>query len=216
MDKSVFLNYVNNNQNVYFVLTNSHCFTNDNNQSRIRISFEFKYLHSADLVARFPDLDIALLRFVSERKYTPLKLVAQEKFDDIKIGTDVLVLGYPLASLTLVVTKGIISKKFIHTYPTSAYGNVKRDTLQIDSAVNRGNSGGPLLLSSGEIIGMNTWKWSSAYKYNKNVDNQFFSNSSKMINEALFCITQSQRAKYIASGKTCKYTPGYVSTFIEN
>ena len=208
-------NYVNDNQSVHFILTNSHCFTANNALSGIRVSFEFKYLHSADLVARFTDLDIALLRFVTERNYPPLKLVTEEKFDKIKIGTEVIVLGYPLASTNLVATKGIISKKFIDCYPTSA-GNIKRDTVQVDAAINPGNSGGPLFISSGEIIGMNTWKWSSSTKYSKNVDNQYFANSSKMITQALFCITQLQRAKYLASGKTCKYQPDFISTFIEN
>jgi len=208
-------NYVNNDENVFYVLTNSHCFGANNNLSGIKISFEFKYLHTADLIARFTDLDIALLRFSASRSYSPLKLLTGDKFDNATIGTEVIVLGYPLASNHLVATKGIVSKKFIDAYPTAS-GRTKRDTVQVDAAINRGNSGGPLFISSGEIIGMNTWKWNSLTKYTKNVDNQYFANSSKMISEALFCITQSQRDTYLASGKTCGYEPDFISTFLEN
>jgi serine protease Do len=71
----------------------------------------------------------------------------------VRRGDSVIALGYPsVGSGELTVTQGIVSA--LHT--DTEYG---LNTIQFDAAVNRGNSGGPLLLRDGSLVGIVTAKW---------------------------------------------------------
>lgn len=94
-------------------------------------------------------LDIAILG-VENIKLEPLKVGDISK---IKVGDDIYAIGTP-KSLDYTLTKGVISSKKrsmgLHSY------------IQIDAAINSGNSGGPLLNNEGEVIGVNSMKVSDA------------------------------------------------------
>lgn len=95
------------------------------------------------------DVDVAIL-IVPGASFEALSLA---NLDNIKIGDDIYTIGAP-NSMTYTLTKGVISAKERvirrHTY------------IQIDAAINAGNSGGPLLNDSGEVLGINTLKMSDS------------------------------------------------------
>ena len=94
-----------------------------------------------------PLADLALLKILdSDKKLTPLKFAKNTK--KIGVGTDVFALGHPM-SMAWSVTKGIISSN--NRYARHPYIHA----LQTDAAINKGNSGGPLLNMQGEIVGIN-------------------------------------------------------------
>jgi hypothetical protein len=106
-----------------------------------------------------PQYDLALLRTSKPTFLTPLRLSAADR----EVGAEVFALGSP-KGLQGSVSKGVISarRKWIDLKPLladgiSAFGySMESQWIQTDSAINHGNSGGPLILASGEIVGINT------------------------------------------------------------
>lgn len=99
--------------------------------------------------------DIALLKIDA----TDLKPVILGNSDDLVVGQTVIAIGTPLGDYAGTVTTGIISG-LDRDVTTSAswFGDSEKDyenVIQTDAAVNPGNSGGPLLNTSGEVIGIN-------------------------------------------------------------
>ncbi len=142
--------YESTNKNEYFVLTNEHCFKKKYD-SNIKIyitgiekSFEGK------LKAKYTKQDIAIITFNSFNEHQSLNLVNTNTLENISLGTKVSVLGYPLGAKKLVATTGIVSSKFKDKVR-------ERYIIQTDSAINSGNSGGPLVIKSGDVLGMNTY-----------------------------------------------------------
>lgn len=129
------------------VITNYHCV---HNQKSILLYYydrkdwgEYK----VEVVGKDPLADLALLKILdSDKKLTPLKFAKNTK--KIGVGTDVFALGHPM-SMAWSVTKGIISSN--NRYARHPYIHA----LQTDAAINKGNSGGPLLNMQGEIVGIN-------------------------------------------------------------
>ena len=190
--------YESTNDNEYFVLTNEHCFKYKNyNNIKIYITGLEDPL-KGKLKAKYTKQDIAILVFNSPNEYKPLKLVSIEELGKLTSGTEVSALGYPLGVTGLVATTGIVSYKF---YDDSK----KRDIIQTDSAINPGNSGGPLVIKSGDVIGMNTYvtRTNSGIA----VDGSGYAVSSKQLINAVSCINQTQIKKYIESGGECTTLP---------
>ena len=129
------------------VITNYHCV---HNQKSILLYYydrkdwgEYK----VEVVGKDPLADLALLKILdSDKKLTPLKFAKNTK--KIGVGTDVFALGHPM-SMAWSVTKGIISSN--NRYARHPYIHA----LQTDAAINKGNSGGPLMNMQGEIVGIN-------------------------------------------------------------
>ena len=192
--------YQSANENEYFILTNEHCFRKNYNKTTIYITDSDKnYQYSANLKAKYTTLDIAIVSFYSSNKYTPLKMVNNEQLKNVNLGTEVSALGYPLAVTNLVTTSGVVSSKF---YDDSR----KRYIIQTDSAINPGNSGGPLVIKSGDVIGMNTYikrTTSSGVA----IDGAGYAISSKQLINAVSCINQSQIVKFNESGEKCLNLP---------
>ncbi len=84
--------------------------------------------------------------------------------DNIKIGSDVLAIGNPLGvEFQRSTTKGIISGlNRTLTFEENGETIFMEDLIQTDASINSGNSGGPLINESGEVIGINTVKITSA------------------------------------------------------
>src|SRR5204863_2041725 len=81
--------------------------------------------------------------------------------DDVAVGDWVLAIGSPFG-LEQTVTAGIISTKERQTDPGASF----RRFIQTDAAINRGNSGGPLVNMRGEVIGINSQIATSTGDYN--------------------------------------------------
>jgi S1-C subfamily serine protease len=105
----------------------------------------------ATLVGHDVANDIAILKI--DPKGHPLCPVQAGRSDKLKVGQRVFALGSPLG-LEQTMTVGIVSS-LNRTLPSLSKRTMK-SIIQIDAALNRGNSGGPLMNSRGEMIGMNT------------------------------------------------------------
>lgn len=92
--------------------------------------------------------DLALVQV--DETLTPLKLVSE---DNVSIGEEVYAIGAP-EDIPYTMTKGIVSAK------NRKVGN--REYIQLDASINSGNSGGPLVDASGQVVGINTMKLVSA------------------------------------------------------
>lgn len=122
------------------ILTNAHVV---DGAARLTAVFDDGARLAARVVGTDPMRDIALLKVEPRSlQLTVLPLVTRTRE-----GEEVVALGYPLGGGNLTVTKGIVSA--LVTRGSLAY-------IQTDAALNPGNSGGPLLNLSGEVVGMST------------------------------------------------------------
>lgn len=132
-----------------YIITNNHVI---DGASEIKVSLNDKTNYTAKLVGADVSSDLAVLKI--EAKKLPFLLYGNS--DNVKIGQWVLAIGYPL-NLETTVTAGIISAKG----RTLGLNARKSQTpieyfLQTDAAVNQGNSGGALVNTNGELIGINS------------------------------------------------------------
>ena len=127
-----------------YIVTNNHVVKG---ASEIEITLNNKKSYKAKLVGTDSKMDIALLKIDAEEKL-PYTVFANS--DSVKIGEWVLAVGNPY-NLTSTVTAGIVSAK-ARNLDTSGI----QSFIQTDAAVNPGNSGGALVNTRGELIGINT------------------------------------------------------------
>ena len=137
------------------VITNQHVVGNNPGEIELYTpsgeSFEAELLGSGELT------DLALLRILSDNTFPFLNLADS---DDIIVGEWAIALGNPFGLFDdgqPTVTVGVISAKNRDFRPDPNNPRVYIDMIQTDAAINRGNSGGPLLNSRGEVIGINTF-----------------------------------------------------------
>ncbi len=104
----------------------------------------------AKIVGTDPETDVAVIKIEGSDNLPIVKLGNSDK---IKIGDWVLAIGNPFG-LERTLTKGIVSAKGRDVEGITKFANF----IQTDAAINRGNSGGPLLNINGEVIGINTAK----------------------------------------------------------
>lgn len=107
------------------------------------------------IIKRDPRRDVAVVRLQRGQPFAALTIGDS---DSTRLGEEVIALGYPLTSILgtqISVTKGVLSGK-----PKIFNQSIQEDQnfLQNDAPVNPGNSGGPLINSSGEVVGIVTAK----------------------------------------------------------
>ena len=119
--------------------------------SDIKVGFSNRDTMKAKLVGSDPSTDLAVLRVQAPANaLTPLPLGDS---DDVEVGDQVVAIGNPFG-LDRTVTFGIISA--VQRFITAPNQYTIDHVLQTDASINRGNSGGPLLNTSGQVIGVNT------------------------------------------------------------
>ena len=127
-----------------YIVTNNHVVEN---ATKIQVSFDEHNKFDADLIGTDPRTDLALLKIKTTGKTFPFVKFAAD--GPGRVGDWVIAVGNPFG-LGGTVTAGIISA-FGRDIGSGPY-----DFVQIDAAVNKGNSGGPTFNLNGDVIGVNT------------------------------------------------------------
>lgn len=134
-----------------YIVTNNHVIEDAN---EIEVTLNDNSTYSASIVGTDPSTDIAIIK-IDANQLLPIEF---GNSDDINVGEWVLAVGNPF-NLTSTVTAGIVSAKARNI---NIIGSRNRDIapiesfIQTDAAVNPGNSGGALVNSNGQLIGINT------------------------------------------------------------
>jgi S1-C subfamily serine protease len=128
------------------ILTNNHVI---NNAQRVEVKLSNKHTYKARVLAVDKGHDLALLKIDNAPDLTPAVLADSR---GLTVGQRVYAIGNPFG-LQGTMTRGIISAIRSIRGPEQ---NPIEDAIQTDASVNPGNSGGPLLNSRGEVIGITT------------------------------------------------------------
>lgn len=129
-----------------YIVTNNHVVEG---ADEVEVTFNNKVVRQATIVGTDPSSDLALIK-VEGADYDYLVFGDSDK---VKVGEWVLAVGNPF-NLTSTVTAGIVSAKARNIGILGEGSNVE-SFIQTDAAVNRGNSGGALVNTRGELIGIN-------------------------------------------------------------
>jgi S1-C subfamily serine protease len=130
-----------------YVITNHHVI---NQASSIAVQTHQGHRSYAKVVGAAPDFDIAVLK-IEPSSAEQLPEIQYGNFDSLTTGDDVVAIGTPFG-FEQTFTKGVISNLDRHI----SLGTQVRSFIQVDAAVNPGNSGGPLLSKDGKFIGLVT------------------------------------------------------------
>ncbi|MEE9225320.1 MAG: trypsin-like peptidase domain-containing protein [Bacteroidota bacterium] len=134
-----------------YVVTNDHV---AGSAVKITLTLTSGEKYEAQLIGSDPVSDVALLKIDGNN----LPYLKFGDSDDVIIGEWVIALGNPFGLFEIndkpTVTVGVVSSTGLNL--TAGENRVYRDMIQTDAAINRGNSGGPLLNSLGKVIGVNT------------------------------------------------------------
>jgi serine protease Do len=129
-----------------YIVTNNHVI---NNSDYVEVVLDDKRTFTAKIVGTDPSTDIALLKIDADN----ISFIPYGNSDELKVGEWVLAVGNPF-NLTSTVTAGIVSAKARNINILSPYS--MEAFIQTDAAVNPGNSGGALVNTNGDLVGINT------------------------------------------------------------
>jgi serine protease Do len=138
-----------------FILTNQHVVQG---ATRISVRLQSGEQYIGTVVGVDEETDLAVLKVNAGKDLPAIKLGDS---NTVEVGDWVLAIGSPFG-LEQTVTAGIISKKERQPYPQANF----QQFIQTDAAINRGNSGGPLVNMRGEVIGINSQIATSTGDYN--------------------------------------------------
>ena len=132
-----------------YIVTNNHVIDRAN---EVEVTLNNRQTFTAKVIGTDPSTDVALLKIDAN----DLPYLTFGNSDDVKIGEWVLAVGNPF-DLTSTVTAGIVSAKArnLGTISNTNTMNIQ-SFIQTDAVVNRGNSGGALVNTRGELIGINS------------------------------------------------------------
>ena len=129
-----------------FIVTNHHVIENAAN---IKVSLADGRQVTAELKGSDPSTDLAVLKIYEDR----LKALSFANSDQLQAGQIAIAIGNPLG-LQHTVTAGVVSA--LGRTLRASDGRLIDDVIQTDASLNPGNSGGPLVNSLGQVIGVNT------------------------------------------------------------
>ena len=129
-----------------YIVTNNHVVEG---ADRITVTFNDKRKMEAKVIGTAPSTDLALIKVDAK----DLPYLVYGNSDDLKVGEWVLAVGNPF-NLTSTVTAGIVSAKARNINILGSRSSIE-SFIQTDAAVNRGNSGGALVNTKGELVGIN-------------------------------------------------------------
>ena len=132
-----------------YVVTNNHVI---DGADKIEVRINNKEKYAAKLIGKDAATDLALLKIDVKQRLTPLPLGDSDK---LRVGEWVMAIGDPL-NFDKTVTVGVVSAKDRSGLTADAATRSFENYIQTDAAINFGNSGGPLLNTNGEVIGINT------------------------------------------------------------
>lgn len=128
-----------------YIVTNHHVIEN---ATDIKVSFTDGRMETAELRGTDPSTDIAVIKI-----YESGHALSFADSDNLKVGQIAIAIGNPLG-LQHSVTTGVVSA--LGRTLRANNGRLIDDVIQTDAALNSGNSGGPLMNSLGQVIGINT------------------------------------------------------------
>jgi len=137
-----------------YIITNNHVISDggDGVADEITVTLHNKKVYKAKVIGKDPGSDIAVLKIDG----TGLPFLLYGNSDNVKLGQWVLAIGYPL-TLETTVTAGIVSAKGRSIGINGRQSdNPVESFIQTDAAVNQGNSGGALINTDGQLIGINS------------------------------------------------------------
>lgn len=129
-----------------YIVTNNHVVQN---ATRLEVTLNDKRSYEAKIVGTDPSTDLALIKIEA----SSLPYLSYGDSDGIRVGEWVLAVGNPF-NLTSTVTAGIVSAKARDINILGTAGAIE-SFIQTDAPVNRGNSGGALVNTRGELVGIN-------------------------------------------------------------
>ena len=135
-----------------YIITNNHIVEK---AVDVKVTTHQEKEYKAEVVGTDPRTDVALLKVKDEN----LPFVELGNSDVLRVGEWVLAIGNPLG-FSHTVTAGIVSAKERQRLPGVDIQNFQ-DYIQTDAAINRGNSGGPLVNMQGEVVGINSLIYSA-------------------------------------------------------
>lgn len=128
-----------------YILTNRHVI---NGAHEIHVTLQGDKKYQAELIAADSQTDVAIIKI----KGSGFPYVELGDSDALEVGDWVLAIGNPFG-LMKTVTAGIVSAKGRHDMGILEH----EEFIQTDAAINKGNSGGPLVNIDGKVVGMNTF-----------------------------------------------------------
>lgn len=131
-----------------YIVTNNHVIENS---TSIEVVLNDRRSYEARLIGTDPATDIALLKIEADS----LTVIPIGNSDNLKIGEWVLAIGNPF-NLTSTITAGIVSAKARNINILDHKAGAIESFIQTDAAVNPGNSGGALINTNGQLVGINT------------------------------------------------------------
>jgi Trypsin-like serine proteases, typically periplasmic, contain C-terminal PDZ domain len=135
-----------------YIVTNNHVVAG---ADEVTVTLNNKKTYTAKVIGADPSYDLAVVKVNA----TGLPFMLYGNSDEVKIGQWVLAIGYPL-NLETTVTAGIISAKGralgLNRDKNGDRALAVESFLQTDAAVNQGNSGGGLINTNGQLIGINS------------------------------------------------------------
>src|SRR3989338_2699861 len=135
------------------IITGKHVVADTN--AKYKVLTNDKKTYNVEKIYRDPLNDLAILK-INAKNLKALSLVDSKA---LKLGQLAIAVGTPLGEFTNTVTTGIVSglgRGITAGSPFEGYVEKLDNVIQTDAAVNPGNSGGPLLNSSGQAVGVNT------------------------------------------------------------